>query len=483
MTLLPTPALGWLAIFVLISFTLLCVVAGIGNLIRLAFPLGCFLVGIFLYRRYSILYLGFTWWLWILTPWVRRLIDYQSGWVNPSPVLLAPYLVTLITLAAFFRHLPQMYRQDYLPYVLSSAGIVYGMLIGLVNTKFGASTDILFLHSVLAGAAESKGFTYTATGVIIHTLDWITPIPFGFYLLVNWQHYPEYRQNFQRVFCWGVIVAGGYGIVQYLIAPAWDKFWLQNVIAIGNSSFGTPEPLGIRVFSTMNAPGPFATFMMAGLLLLLTTKGSLAFIAVIAGYIPFLLSLARIMWGAWFVGLLVLGTSIKQSTQMRLIITLVLIAMIAAPLMTIEPFSEVIGDRLETLTSVQQDGSFQARSEIYQKALGVALSTVIGHGFGTPRMDSAFIDMFVAMGWVGVVPYAGGITLLVVGLFQSAKTRSDVFIHTATAISFGILVTIGIGNPLIEVSGLLMWSFQSIALAGQKYYKRELQMAQIAEAQ
>jgi len=60
------------------NFAALCVLVGAGGILRLAFPIGSFGVGTFLYLRYPVLYIGFTWWR-FLTP-CRRLIDYQSGW-------------------------------------------------------------------------------------------------------------------------------------------------------------------------------------------------------------------------------------------------------------------------------------------------------------------------------------------------------------------------------------------------------------------
>ncbi|MCA1991912.1 MAG: O-antigen ligase domain-containing protein, partial [Coleofasciculus sp. S288] len=158
------PAPAWTAILGLIIFSALCILAHAGSIIRLAFPVGCFAVGVFLYWRYPILYLGFTWWVAFLTPWVRRLIDYQSGWVDPSPVLLAPYLVMLVTFATFVRHLPRAYYQGGLPFILAFTAVFYGFLVGLVN------------NSPIA--------------VVRSLLDWLTPILFSFHLFVNWREYP-----------------------------------------------------------------------------------------------------------------------------------------------------------------------------------------------------------------------------------------------------------------------------------------------------
>lgn len=465
------PAPAWLAILALVFCSGVAILLGAGNLLRLGFPLGCFAVGLFLYQRYPILYVGFTWWLWFLTPFIRRLIDYRTGWLEPNPVLLAPYLATVVTIATFLRHLPRLYRQDGLPFLLSFIAVIYGFLIGLVNSMFGISNKITFLQKILESAIGKFDFTYTPIGVTVATLEWLTPVLFSYHLFINWQYYPEYRQNTQRIFCWGVLLTGVYGVLQYLVAPGWDRMWLWNVIETGNTSFGRPEPLGIRVFSTMNAPGPYAMFMVAGLLLLLSGQGVIRFLATTVGYLAFLLTLSRTAWLSWSLGILIFITSLKPRFQMRLLVTLLVIGVCAFPLTTIEPFSEIISTRLQTFSNVQQDGSFQARAGIYDKVLGLALFELIGNGFGLPGMDSAIIDMFLSIGWLGFLPYIGGIILLVFKLLQSSKSGFDPFVSAGTAISLSILATLGLGNPLSEVTGVILWSFLGIALAGHKYYQ------------
>jgi hypothetical protein len=382
-------------------------------------------------------------------------------------MLLAPYLVALVTLATFLRHLPKSYRQNGLPFVLSGTGVFYGCLIGLVNSTVGDHSKLL-INRVGEG-----GFTYTLNHVIRGTLDWLTPILFGFHLFVNWQDYPKYKQNFQRTFLWGVLVMGVYGVVQYLVAPEWDRFWLTNVIKAGVSSFGNPEPLKIRVFSTMNAPGSFAVVMMAGLLLLLTGKGTLRFFSTAIGYLSFLLTLVRSAWGGWFVGLMIFMTALKSHLQMRLIIAILIVGICTFPLTTIEPFSEVIGNRFETLSNIQEDGSYQARAHTYETMLGAALLEPLGNGLGLVGFDSGLMDVFIALGWLGSIPYLGGLILLLFKLTQCSERRFDTFMSSASAISVGMVALLAFGNPLTGVGGIILWGFLGMVLAGHEYYQHQ----------
>ncbi|MBD2184483.1 O-antigen ligase domain-containing protein [Aerosakkonema funiforme] len=446
------PAQAWMVIIGLILFTALCILVRAGRIVNLTFPAGTFAVGLFLYLRYPILYLGFTWWIWFLTPWVRRLADYQSGWTDPSPILLSPYLVTLVTIITFVRYLPKSYQQGGLPFILCVFGSFYGFLVGVVNASIA--------------------------GAILSYLGWITPILFGFHLFIHWRDYPKLKQNIQRTFLWGVLLTGGYGVVQYLVAPEWDKFWLNNA---GTVVFGTPEPLGIRVFSTINSPQPFAVVMMAGLILLFSNKTPLTFPAAAFGYLSFLLSLARSAWLGWLMGLVVFVPSLKPRLQMRLVITILIMALFVIPLTTIEPFSDVINSRIESLTNTKNDTSYNARAEGYNEAMGLAVSEFIGRGVGSSlniggdfgSYDSGVLIMLFALGWFGTIPYLGGLLLLFFNIFQSSEASFDPVFSGARAIAIAVFAQIGLNSVQLGIFGVVMWGFLGMAMAARKYYSHQ----------
>ena len=451
------PTLGWTAILGFVFFSLLCILAHAGGLLRLTYPVGSLLVGLFLFRRYPVLYVGFAWWLAFLTPFVRRLIDVQSGWVDPSPVLLAPFLVMLLTGLTFVQQFPRYLRQDGLPFILSAAGVFYGLLVGLIK--------------------------YPPTAVVVPLLNWLAPILFGFHLFVNWRNYLAYRQNLERVFLWGVLVSGAYGVMQYLVAPEWDRFWLINSKSI---AFGTPEPLGMRVFSTMNSPGPFATVMMAGLLLLFSSQSSLRFAAVGVGYLSFLLSLVRSSWLGWAVGVLMYIPSLKPRLQMRLIVTILVMAICVIPLVNMQPFSGAIAARLQTFSNTQNDVSYNQRLEGYGQILGEALAEIPGNGLGfvlandsLGSNDSGILSMLFNLGWFGTIPYLGGMILLFFSLFRGTEGRSDPFVSASRAISLGVFAQIGLGSSTLALSGVVMWSFAGMALAAQRFYRQQQLLSEV----
>ncbi|MBD0262272.1 MAG: O-antigen ligase domain-containing protein, partial [Tolypothrix sp. Co-bin9] len=188
---------GWIVIscFLLIS---LAFYLGPAASLRLIYPIIALVTAVFLYLRHPILYLGFTWWMWFLSPLFTRLVDLKVGWDPTRQMLVAPYLVVFVTIGTLFRYLPSAYRQGGLPFILAFAGVFYGFLVGLVQNP--------------------------PVPVARNLLDWLIPLLFGFHLFINWRDYPSYRQNIQRTFLWCVLILGVYGIFQFVVAPEWDRY-------------------------------------------------------------------------------------------------------------------------------------------------------------------------------------------------------------------------------------------------------------------
>ena len=67
----------------------LALAARLGALLQYLFPIAAILTAVLIERRSLPGYLSFVIWLWMLTPLVRRVADLQSGWHEPSLILLA----------------------------------------------------------------------------------------------------------------------------------------------------------------------------------------------------------------------------------------------------------------------------------------------------------------------------------------------------------------------------------------------------------
>lgn len=449
---------AWTVILGFGLLTTVCYFAGAAAILRLVFPVTSLMVALFLYLRHPILYIGFTWWIWFLTPLVARLVDYRVGWDPTRQMLIAPYLVVFVTIITFFRHFPGAYRQGGLPFILGFVGVFYGFLVGLIHNS---------------PIPVARGL-----------LDWLSPIIFGFHLFINWRDYPSYRQHIQRVFLWGVLIIGAYGIYQFVVAPEWDRYWLIESKLY--SSSGDPVPFGMRVWSTLHSVGPFGAVMQTGLLLLFTSSGKLIFPASAVGYLSFLLAQARTNWGGWLLGVIMIMGSAKARVQMRLITIILVMAMCVIPLVVIEPISKVVTARLESFSNLQEDSSFKDRSGSYDRNLGLALSNGLGNGLGNIWkvnektgqievfvIDSGILDMFFTLGWFGAIPYMGALILMIFSVSNYPEARFDSFISAARAIAISSCSQLIIGSGMLSVAGMILWGFFAISMAGHKYYQHQ----------
>jgi hypothetical protein len=451
-------AQAWIVILGFIFLTIGCYFAGAAAMLRLVYPAAAFLVGLFLYLRHPIFYIGFTWWVVFLTPLIARLVDYKVGWDPTRQILIAPYLVVFVTIGTFIKYLPSSLRQGGFPFVLSAVGVFYGFLIGLIHN---------------APIPVIRGF-----------LDWLSPIIFAFHLYTNWRDYPSYRENIQRIFLWCVLITGAYGIYQFVVAPEWDRYWLLESKMF--SSSGAPEPFAMRVWSTMHSVGPFGSVMQTGLLLLFISSGPLIFPASVVGYLSFLLTQARTNWGGWLLGIIMIMGSVKPRIQMRLITIILVMAMCIVPLMTIEPISKAVTGRFESFANLQEDTSFKDRSGSYDRNLSLALSNVLGNGLGNiwkvnektgqievVVIDSGILDMFFTLGWFGAIPYIGGLILIIVNVSKYNEARFDSFVSAARAIGITSCAQLVISSGMLSASGMILWGFLAMTMAAHKYYQHQ----------
>jgi hypothetical protein len=439
----------WILIVAFGGFSFILASVGAGKILNILYPFSCLLLGFILYSKSPVEYVGFCWWICFLTPFLRRIADFQSGYTEPSPILLAPYLIILATIPNVWKYFSKLTTQQGIPFLLVSIGIIYSFMIGVVTRQ---------PFPVFRGL-----------------LDWICPLLFGIHLWLNWRDYPKYHKMILNVFTLGILVMGSYGIYQYLVAPGWDSYWLINSGLI--SSHGKGEPMDLRVWSTLNSAESFAGIMAPGLLLLFNNSSALVFPASVVGYISFLLSLVRTGWLGWGIGFLSLMTNLKPKTQFRLLLTVIAMLILTVPLINNDAFSETINQRLITLTDMENDNSAIGRQEIYSSLISAALVSFVGQGLGGDTFDSAILSMLINLGWIGTLPYISGLVLLLAQFFKiSDPTAKSVAIGYRAAI-ISVLVRLPFNSSTQGTSGMVLWGFLAMGLAAERYYT-ELRLVQ-----
>ena len=428
------------------------------ELLNYFFPFLSIVVGGLLYAARPAMYLGFTLWIWFLTPFIRRIVDYQMGQFSPvSLVMLTPYLVSAFSFFSVIRFGMLLKKPLYRPFLFMMLGVLYGYVVGLAKSGlFAASFNLV---------------------------EWICPLIIGFHVLVNWRSYPEHRKAIRSTFTFGVIVMGTYGVLQFIMPAPWDTFWMTSS---GMTSIGHPEPFRVRVFSTLNAPGPFAMTMMAGLLLMFEGRGVLSKVALFPGYAGFLLAIVRGAWGGWVLGLILMITRMTGRMRERLIGILILGTLLFLALAYYGPDNsgaEVVGKRIESIGKIQEDGSFKHRMAMYQTRARLFLFNPVGEGLGfigggsrnaegqTRNLDSGILGLFAALGWLGTGLYLAGVYVLIQQIRKNRNWYNDQFAIIAFSIGVSYLLLMVLANQVISIKGVIIWTLFSLALSSKKYHE------------
>lgn len=412
-------------------------------------------VAAWLYISSPALYLGFVWWLWFLSPFVRRVIDYHLGTFTPPNAafsMLAPYAATLVILIDLPRFGRLLTRRIGIPILICFLAVIYGYIVGLTKVDSFRATMIL--------------------------LDWICPLLMALFVLARWRDYPRLRSVFRTAFVWGVLIMGCYGIYQFFAAPPWDVLWMEGSQML---SAGKPEPLGIRVFSMLNAPGPFAMILMAGLILLFDSKGPIGRVAAVPGYLAFLLSLVRGAWGGWVLALSYSLLRLQNASRGRVLAILALVACLTIPLALSGDIGDRTGARMETFGDIEQDNSLQERQLMYSYMVTELLFNPIGQGMGARTFDSGFVTIVYQFGWIGGFAYLGALIAMMITVLRDTP-KHDRFAILVSGIALSYFALMLMGSQVVGVKGCLFWGCMAFAVASRRYHSEKASAEESGDA-
>lgn len=161
-------------------------VSPLAGILHYLFPVMAIVTGLIFIHLSDKSYIILTLWVYFLTPVFRRLVDFRSSYLDPNPILLAPFLVTLVSVLPVLRRARLFRSVQCLPYLLALAAIVYGILVGVCITP---------------GAELAKD-----------TLVWIVPVIWGLYLASLDRPSEITRKLISSQFKWAWILLGVYGV-------------------------------------------------------------------------------------------------------------------------------------------------------------------------------------------------------------------------------------------------------------------------------
>jgi hypothetical protein len=445
---------AWFVVAAFAVYVALALAGVGGRALALTFPIGCVVVGLFTYVRSPATYLGFVWWTWLLAPFVRRVFDLRYGFHPTSTILLGPLLATAIALLTVLRRGNMLRSTAYLPFVVAAVALAYAFMIGVLK------------QSVIAASYD--------------LLTWIAPLLFGLHIALEWREFPRLRGTIASCVLWGLLVTALYGIAQFGHPAIWDRAW---VVSAEMQSVGVPLPFLIRVFSTLNAPGPFSLMLVFALLIGLAAPQRWRFLPLALGLIVLILTKGRSAWGAFLLGALVL--QLRQPLRMlpRQWVALLAVILIAAPVITQPRVMSVLTRRAASVRNLDADNSYQNRVMFTRYALKQMVRNPAGAGLGNLggasklltgskagfALDSGPLEIYNVMGWIGGTLYCLALLAIILPIVRARKSKFEPTTNAAVAAVVALLAASLFGNIFNSVSGFFFWSAVGLATAGRTY--------------
>ena len=410
-----------------------------------------FFAAIFLFARSRTIYIEFVFWLWFLSPLLRRLVDYKAGFVLTNPLLLASFLATSVSGYVLLTRMRMLNRTIALPFACALGGIFFGTVVGLTR--------------------------YPVMAVAQAVLNWIVPVLFAFFLYAERDRYQEYKKPIERSLLLSSLVVGAYGIYQFFVLPAWDKQWMIDLDA---HTFGVPEAFHLRVFSTLNSPATCAAYMMTGLIMLFALKGKLKTLAAPAAFLTFLLTSSRSSWIGLLFGIGYLTLQLSSKARFRVIAGLLACVMLMVVATQLPVIDDVVSTRLRSFTDPAKDVSYNERVGGHILAFQRVLEEPMGEGMGSVDTDhatggsdskigphdSTLLECLYALGFPGSLLYAVGLLAFCKHMLSCRNQQTaEPFAISMRAIVVALFSQMILNSILVGPFGFIAWTAIGMTLA------------------
>ena len=417
-----------------------------GGAARPAFALAAFLIaGALVASGRVSLFLVFVLWLFALTPLIRRLIDYRLGWSEPNLVLLAPYLAAIWSAFA----IPTLIHGRRIPlrpaFVAILVAVGYGLVLAVARGR------------VVEG--------------VLDALLWGAPPCLAVMILASDEPVDGLFDHIEAFFSLAVLVTAAYGIQQFFAIAPWDAVWM---VRSEMPSIGVPEPFEVRIFSTMNSPGPFAFLLVAGLLTMVGRSGPVRLAILAVGTVALGLTMVRAAWLGLAVGLLVLLVVGSGATRRRLAAAAAAVGAGVMAMSAHPQMGPLLNERLTSLANVANDTSAIERWQNYALLGSIANDHVFGQGLAVGQtfteadgqhraIDSGLIEIVFALGVPGATLYLGAIGAIAVAALLTSVRTGRLVGPVAAAMAIGASSLSG--QTTVGVVGVLFFVSLAVVLA------------------
>jgi len=397
--------------------------------------------------------------VWAFAPGLRRIVDWRTSFSSISLISVLP----LVALA------PAAYL------LLLGNGSGRYLDRRLIYAAWLWLGGFLYAYAVGLAAGNYVSATYAFVGFTI-------PLAFALWLAASDEPASLVYRRIAATMLGLATALAAYAFYQFAAPPPWDLAWMQRTKLV---SIGIPAPFLFRPFSTLNAPGPFADFLIVAILLNLPRlRGANALrfaqLALCLGALG--ITLVRADWLALLVG--TAAYVVLSPGKARNLTVVAVLAIVAGLFIANAP--ALLGSsragldlqrRLDTLSDLQSDTSYRERQRYFGDALTTAVDQPTGEGLGvigtaaklgnagsTVDFDNGFIARFTEMGYFGTACYLATLVTTLTLAFRRWRALSQAGLRDDAGVA-AACVAIQLAFFLLDVSsdhheqlgGLFYW--------------------------
>lgn len=410
------------------------------------------MIALFIQHIRPIAYLPYLLAVWSVYPELRRLLDWSFNSYSDTPIMaLAPFLVSLTMLIPIIKGYKKLSRVSI--GVLATAMFVfaYGLIIGL--PQYGAM---------------ASGFDF---------INYLSPLLIVPYVNVSAFH-PSARDLWLKSFTSIAVLVGIYGIIQYFAVPPWDEFWmLQSEM----QSIGHPKPMEVRVFATLNSPGPAGVYFSFALAVMVMNKKwrSFGVLGLLIVVFALLLTLVRSSWIGLAAMIIAYFMQAKSQNKMKLVVMLAALVIFFQFVLPSLPGSSSITSRFESFGNLSEDTSYQERLAFSTHIAQYISANPLGNGLGSTGLsaklnnnalqdfDNGYLNVFYTFGLPGGLLFIGLLLFLLVHTIKGRNEHRE-YHHLAFATMVAVMFLFLSSNMMSGVGGACIWFLVSIVFMEHK---------------
>lgn len=402
------------------------------------------LPGIVLALRGSSFLVDYTIFIFVFNREIRRLVDYYNHQFNPfSLISLTPVIMCGLLFISFIGNLKALHPMARQVFLLLLTSIGYGFIIGIPHNG--------------PAACVFQGTQYLST------------IGLMGYAAINPATQKQADRWLLTAGLFGVFAAL-YGWYQYWVIPDWDAFWVKAVGFVGY--LGKLESTKMWVYSTFSDRGVCAVYLALAAIPMFVSKRWRLFLgwpeaALLVSCIFPTMSRGGIIVA--ILGVLLYPVLNGGKNAGRIVIVVALVIGVFFAVSGSVPGLNGFVRRFESLTHMQDDGSFQGRMMIAQVTLPYLVQHPLGFGIGSSGLaerlngnaqamvtDNGWLELLSSLGMPGFLLFIAALALIwrYFSMMGQLGVRDD-YLGLARTFFVVALITTWAGNIFIDFS--VMW--------------------------